>query len=696
MGQNSSELLNSFIEEAEEIFKTANEKIEIAHKTGDVEDFAEEMLRNLRIVEGNASALKIFSVQKLAAGLEGVFVALKDRRIKITERLIKLFELVSKKIVNVLNLVNDKIFFNDENIGVSIYLLYCEKIANGELVNASSMERDIRLSENLNLENEEDFLTSDGTIFSIHTIKVRMERLNEIVSAYDSLITKELRLKHQLDELKKIEDDTGLASISKVRKQLASEIDSFESQLLQMQQQVLDLRMLPLSIVMKGLTDVVKNAANENKKKVDLDLCETNLIMDKEILASLPDILSGLLKVMIKRCVELPEERLAAGKNETAKITGTVSADSSTAKLTLQVDGSGIDFDAVRKRAMEIFPEQEEEIKHLSDRELSAYLFRREFFSDDDELAKVLESVEKIKGKINIESEYGKIATFILRFPFSLAMLQGLFVLSGKYKLLIPSQHITDVVYRNKSEFISLQNQTCLQNYGELIPLYALSYLFDSSSDSFKENSDSANIIITEYMEQKIGLIVDKVLRYVSLPVKPLPPSFEKFSVMQGIVFDEHYDMVPILNMPDIITRFKAMRNYDMKKRVANDRNIVHKILCVDSSENARIIEQFALEKVGFVTETACDGIDALEKTKESRFDLIICANEMPRMNGMTLLENLRRSEVYKDVPFIVVFAEQNNELFEEYAENGANAWLDKSVFNRNEMIAKVKELLNA
>ena len=260
--------------------------------------------------------MKIFSVQKLAAGLEGVFVALKDRRIKITERLIKLFELVSKKIVNVLNLVNDKIFFNDENIGVSIYLLYCEKIANGELVNASSMERDIRLSENLNLENEEDFLTSDGTIFSIHTIKVRMERLNEIVSAYDSLITKELRLKHQLDELKKIEDDTGLASISKVRKQLASEIDSFESQLLQMQQQVLDLRMLPLSIVMKGLTDVVKNAASENKKKVDLDLCETNLIMDKEILASLPDILSGLLKVMIKRCVEPPEERLAAGKNE--------------------------------------------------------------------------------------------------------------------------------------------------------------------------------------------------------------------------------------------------------------------------------------------------------------------------------------------------------------------------------------------
>ena len=47
MGQNSSELLNSFIEEAEEIFKTANEKIEIAHKTGDVEDFAEEILIDL-------------------------------------------------------------------------------------------------------------------------------------------------------------------------------------------------------------------------------------------------------------------------------------------------------------------------------------------------------------------------------------------------------------------------------------------------------------------------------------------------------------------------------------------------------------------------------------------------------------------------------------------------------------------------
>ena len=157
-------------------------------------------------------------------------------------------------------------------------------------------------------------------------------------------------------------------------------------------------------------------------------------------------------------------------------------------------------------------------------------------------------NVEKIKGRIKIESEEGKGCSFILRFPLSLSTMQGLFVFANKDKFLIPSQYIVDIIYRKKSEYITLQNQRYIKLEGQLIPCFSLSSLFKEQK-SFKR-ADADSILVAEYMEQRIGIVVEQVEQYVSLVVKPLPPSLRGFTILQGIVFDEHYDIVPILHVP--------------------------------------------------------------------------------------------------------------------------------------------------
>ena len=270
--------------------------------------------------------------------------------------------------------------------------------------------------------------------------------------------------------------------------------------------------------------------------------------------------------------------------------------------------------------------------------------------------------------------------------------MQGLFVYSNDEKYLIPSQHIVDIIYRKKNEYITLQNQSYIRLEGQLIPCFSLSSLFDEQKGY--KNQDADSILIAEYMEQRIGIVVEQVQQFVSLVVKPLPAAFKNFSILQGIVFDEHYDIVPILHVPDILKKFKSLRGYDIKKYEAASKKRVQHILIVDDSDTTRQIERSILEGAEFSVDTAVDGIDGLEKAKAKQYDLVMSDKDMPRMTGLVLLDNLRRMEQYKEVPVVIVSADQSPEVLAEFNRLGANAVIAKSDFERSKLISTIKSLL--
>ena len=300
--------------------------------------------------------------------------------------------------------------------------------------------------------------------------------------------------------------------------------------------------------------------------------------------------------------------------------------------------------------------------------------------------------LKKIKGRIRIESTPGKGTSFILHFPLSLSTLQGLFIYSNKEKYLIPAQHIVDIIYRKKSDYIVLQNQNYMKFEDQLIPCFPLSSLFEDRKPGLAQ--DEEPILIAEYMEQRIGIIVEQVEQYVSLVVKPMPQSLRNCTILQGIVFDEHYDIVPIFYVPDILQRFKSLRGYDIKKYEAATQKKTVRILVVDDSATTREIEKSILEGAGYVVEDAFDGLDGLEKAKEKHYDLIIADHEMPRMTGLVLLDNLRRLEQYKETPVVVVSADKNRQTIEEFERLKAGAIIAKGDFKRGNLLNVINELL--
>ena len=271
----------------------------------------------------------------------------------------------------------------------------------------------------------------------------------------------------------------------------------------------------------------------------------------------------------------------------------------------------------------------------------------------------------------------------------------GFFVTANEKKFMISSQYIHDVICESPLNYEVVQNQK-VTNYViesetgnkedaeiEQIPVYSLSSLFPGQKAKSLNAMDT--ILIVDYQTQRIGIIVDSVQKFVSVIKQDMPPGFHNFTAVTGVVFDEKYDMIPVLNMPEIMKRFRSLRGYDVKKFEANTKKHINKILIVDDSETTRQIERTILIANNFTVDEAVDGIDAIEKIKHKQFDLILCDDYMPRMNGNLFLDNVRRMENYKNVP-VVVMADTPLEK--------ADAFVNKADFSREFLISTLKRML--
>ena len=697
MAKVSDDITESYISEVKELLQsTRKDVITLKANEKDTETLT-RLLRSLHTIKGNSRMLGFSTIEKLAHAIEDIYKSVKDSKIQNSDRLVKLVYTVTDKIEDCLYLINRK---GSDAQNIDIFLQYCDKLAAGELIDIDTFIVEINRQNGIFLDEDVEEEYSEN-LNDIQSIRIKLSRVNEIITAFDTMITREFHLKSQLDELKKFEEKIGSHELSKIRKQFENDIYALETSIFSVQEKAFDLRMLPISIVLRPLENTIALEAMNLKKKVKCEIPETDIAIDKVILEELGDILMHLIRNAIDHGIESPAERKKAGKSEEGKVCITCTREAKYIELKVTDDGRGLDYDKIRSKAELLYPERTEEIQNMSERELSQFLFQSGFSTKEEVTALsgrgvgldvVWSNVEKIKGRIKIESTQGQGTSFILHFPLSLSTLQGLFVYSNKDKYLVPAQHIVDIIYRKKSDYIILQNQNYIRLEGQLIPCFPLSTLFEDRKMGLAQ--DEEPILIAEYMEQRIGIIVEQVEQYVSLVVKPMPEGLRECSIFQGIVFDEHYDIVPILHVPDILQRFKSLRGYDIKKFEAATQKKIERILVVDDSVTTIEIERSILEGAGYLVDDAFDGLDGLEKAKAKQYDLILTDHEMPRMTGLVLLDNLRRLDQYKNTPVIVVTADQSRSTIEEFERLKAGKIILKNDFKRGRLISVIKELL--
>ncbi|MBP0599633.1 response regulator [Herbaspirillum sp. LeCh32-8] len=116
-------------------------------------------------------------------------------------------------------------------------------------------------------------------------------------------------------------------------------------------------------------------------------------------------------------------------------------------------------------------------------------------------------------------------------------------------------------------------------------------------------------------------------------------------------------------------------------------------ILAVDDSGSLRQMVVFSLKAAGYNVTEAVDGVDALEKAKLQTFDLVLTDQNMPRMDGLTLIRSLRELTSYARVPILMLTTEFSDEMKAKGKAAGANGWLVKP-FDPQRLTEVVKKVI--
>jgi two-component system chemotaxis response regulator CheY len=116
-------------------------------------------------------------------------------------------------------------------------------------------------------------------------------------------------------------------------------------------------------------------------------------------------------------------------------------------------------------------------------------------------------------------------------------------------------------------------------------------------------------------------------------------------------------------------------------------------ILAVDDSSSLRQMVAFSLKAAGYQVVEAVDGQDGLEKAKQQTVDLVLTDQNMPKMDGLTLIKSLRGLPTYAKVPILMLTTESSDEMKSKGRAAGANGWLVKP-FDPQRLIEVVKKVI--
>lgn len=120
---------------------------------------------------------------------------------------------------------------------------------------------------------------------------------------------------------------------------------------------------------------------------------------------------------------------------------------------------------------------------------------------------------------------------------------------------------------------------------------------------------------------------------------------------------------------------------------------MAQKIMIVDDSNAIRQSVSFILKENGFETAEAVDGQDGLQKLKDQKFDLIITDVNMPNMDGIEMVKELRATETHKFTPILVLTTESQASIMQEGKSAGATGWIVKP-FSNEKLIATINKVL--
>lgn len=460
----------------------------------------------------------------------------------------------------------------------------------------------------------------------------------------------------------------------------------------ELQDDLLRTRMVEFDSVAERLHRVVRQAARESGKQVQLEISGAHVDMDRSVLERLTGAFEHLLRNAVSHGIELPEARLAAGKPAQGTIRLEVAQEGNEVLLGFFDDGAGLDLAAIRERGEKLgLIAQGAE---LSDGELAQLIFKPGFSTASQltELAGrgvgmdvVRSEVDTLGGYIDIASMPGQGARFDLHVPLTTALTQIVQLRYGELSVAVPAS-LMESVQRLPLEQVEQAYASGELQLGEArLPFYWLGGLLHHSGRGLLAGR-MLPVVLIKSAHQRLALHVDEVLGNQEVVVKNLGPQLSGVPGLAGISLLASGEVALIYNPVALAHRYGAAAQAHMRQGLAEAHTaeeapevLAPLVLVVDDSLTVRRVTQRLLEREGYRVLLAKDGMDAMEKLGGEELPAVVLSDiEMPRMDGFDLVRNLRADARLAGLPVIMITSRIAQKHRDYAQELGVDHYLGK------------------
>jgi len=355
------------------------------------------------------------------------------------------------------------------------------------------------------------------------SIRVEVSRLESLLNLVGELVLQKNRVgaltRHASGEA---------ASIAELREALAQSASDLDRVTGDIQVAVMRTRMQALDKLFGKYPRLIRDLAHKTGKSMRLVVEGGDTEVDRSVIEELADPLVHLLRNAADHGIEPPDERRAAGKDETGTIRLAAAHVGDHVMVQIIDDGRGLRRGGLIAKAIERGLTTEREAEALADRDVYRFIFSAGFSTAErvSDLSGrgvgmdvVRTNIERLKGAIDVDSTPGEGMRIAIRIPLTLAILQAMMVEVGTEQYAIPLANIVEIVRPAAGEVATVNGRSVLRLRDSVLPLVGLGDLFDLPEERRRE---SRFAVVVEFNEQRAGLLVSRLIGQQEIVIKPL------------------------------------------------------------------------------------------------------------------------------------------------------------------------------
>ena len=379
------------------------------------------------------------------------------------------------------------------------------------------------------------------------SIRVNTEKVDLLINQVGELVITQAMLAQTVSNVDPVEYEN-----------LVNGMEQLERNTRDLQESVMSIRMMPISFVFGRFPRVVRDLANKLNKKIKLALVGESTELDKGLVEKLADPLTHLIRNSIDHGIELPNDRIAAGKDPQGTITLRAFHQGSNVVIHVNDDGGGLN----REKILEIAEQRGLDANNnMSNQEVYKLIFSPGFSTAEKitsvsgrgvGMDVVIRNIKDMGGTVDIDSQPGQGSTISIKLPLTLAIVDGMSIAVKDQIYIIPLTFISESLQAQKKDIKTVSGESKLIKVrDEYLPLFALHKIFNIDTDI--TNPEEGILVLIEANGKKVALLVDELIGQHQVVLKSLECNYRKVPHISGATIMGDGRVALILDLASIV-----------------------------------------------------------------------------------------------------------------------------------------------